>query len=87
MTAGILRGMGDSKACLWFLIASGIVNIVLDIVFVAFFKMDVSGAALATIIAMFISWFISIWYIRSKFRELNFPVLPPHFYAAELNQY
>lgn len=84
MNAGILRGMGDSKASLLFLIASGIVNIVLDIVFVAFFKMDVGGAALATIIAMFISWLISIWYIRNKFRELNFPVFPLHFYMAEL---
>ena len=68
MNAGILRGMGDSKASLWFLIASGIVNVILDIVFVALLKMDVGGAALATIIAMFVSWCISIFYLRNKFR-------------------
>lgn len=84
MNAGILRGMGDSKASLWFLIASGIVNVILDIVFVALLKMDVGGAALATIIAMFVSWCISILYIRNKFRELDFPVFSLHFYAAEL---
>ncbi|MCM1174294.1 MAG: MATE family efflux transporter [Blautia sp.] len=84
MNAGILRGMGDSKASLLFLVASGVVNVVLDIVFVAFCKMDVSGAALATIIAMFISWCLSIWYIRRRFRELDFPVLPLHFDAEEL---
>ncbi|MCM1387578.1 MAG: MATE family efflux transporter [Bacillus sp. (in: Bacteria)] len=84
MNAGILRGMGDSKASLWFLVASCVVNIVLDIVFVALLKMEVSGAALATIIAMFISWCISICYIKKKFPELHFPVFSRHFHAAEL---
>lgn len=84
MNAGILRGMGDSKASLLFLVASGVVNVVLDIVFVALLQMDVGGAALATIIAMFVSWFISIWYIKSRFRELDFPIFPRHFSASEL---
>lgn len=86
MNAGILRGMGDSKASLLFLIASGIVNIVLDIVLVAVFKMDVGGAALATIIAMFVSWFISVRYIIRKFRELDFPIFCLHFNAGELKK-
>lgn len=86
MNAGILRGMGDSKASLWFLVVSCAANIVLDIVFIALFKMDVGGAALATIIAMFLSWFISIRYIKSKFQELHFPVFSTHFYLAELKK-
>lgn len=86
MNAGILRGMGDSKASLWFLVASCITNIVLDIVFIALLKMDVGGAALATIIAMFLSWFISIRYIKSKLQELHFPVFTSHFYPAELKK-
>ena len=52
---GILRGLGDStSALIYLLIATGI-NIVLDILFVGHFKMGVSGAALATIIAQIIS--------------------------------
>ena len=87
MNAGILRGMGDSKASLWFLVASCITNIVLDILFVAGFGMDVEGAALATTIAMYMSWIISIVYIRKKFPELELPYITRTFDAQELKQF
>ena len=79
MNAGILRGLGDSKASLWFLVVSCISNIVFDLVFVAGFGMDVAGAALATSIAMFISWLVSITYIRKMFPEIQFTFLPRRF--------
>ena len=55
MGAGILRAIGDSKRPLYFLITSCFTNIVLDILFVATFKMGVAGAALATIISQAVS--------------------------------
>lgn len=76
MNAGILRGMGDSKASLLFLIISCFVNIVLDLVFVAGFRMDVAGAALATTLAMYSSWIFSVFYIRKQYPELAFTFLP-----------
>lgn len=76
LNAGILRGLGDSKSSLLFLIISCLVNIVLDILFVAVFRMDVPGAALATILAQFCSWFFSILYIRKKYPELEYSPLP-----------
>ncbi len=76
INAGILRGMGDSKASLYFLIISCMVNVVLDLLFVAVFHMDVAGAALATAIAMYSSWFFSIIYIKRKYPELQYTVLP-----------
>ena len=76
MNAGILRGVGDSRSSLLFLLVSCVVNIVLDLVFVALFGMDVSGAALATSIAMFTSWIFSILYIKKKYPELEFSLLP-----------
>lgn len=76
MNAGILRGMGDSKASLWFLVVSCIANIVLDLLFVVGFKMDAGGAALSTTLAMYLSWVISIVYIRKKFPELELTYLP-----------
>ena len=76
MNAGILRGLGDSTASLLFLFISCFVNIILDLVFVAGFRMDVPGAALATAIAMFVSWFFSIAYIKKKYPELEFTILP-----------
>ncbi len=76
MNAGILRGLGDSRASLIFLVISCIVNIVLDLFFIVVCGMGVSGAALATIIAMFCSWFFSIVYIKKKYPELGFTLLP-----------
>lgn len=55
MGAGILRAIGDSRRPLYFLITSTFVNIVLDLLFVAVFKMGVAGAALATIISQLVS--------------------------------
>jgi len=86
MNAGILRGMGDSKASLRFLVVSCVANIVLDLVFVAGFHMDVAGAALSTTLAMYLSWTISIWYIRKQFPDLRFPVFSKVFDYAQLKQ-
>lgn len=79
MNAGILRGLGDSKASLWFLVVSCIANIVLDLLLVAGLGMDVSGAAISTTIAMYISWVVSVMYIKKKFPDLEFTFLPRHF--------
>ena len=53
--SGILRGMGDSVSALGFLLISALLNIVLDIWFVAGFQMGVDGVAWATIISQSIS--------------------------------
>lgn len=76
MNAGILRGMGNSNASLLFLVVSCFVNIVLDLLFVAVFRMDVAGAALATMVAMYSSWLFSVIYIRKKYPELGFTLFP-----------
>ena len=55
MGAGILRAVGDSKRPLYFLIISCFVNIALDLFFVAYLKIGVAGAALATILSQCIS--------------------------------
>lgn len=55
MGAGILRAMGDSKRPLYFLIASCLVNIVLDIFFVIVLGLGVTGVALATILSQLFS--------------------------------
>ena len=53
--SGILRGMGDSFSALLYLLVATVINIVLDIVFVAGFGMEVPGVALATVIAQVVS--------------------------------
>lgn len=53
--SGVLRGIGDSFWPLVYLIIACVLNIVLDILFVARFKMGIAGVAWATIIAQSIS--------------------------------
>ena len=59
--SGIYRALGDSKRPLYFLIISTIVNIVLDLLFVAVFRMGIGGAATATVIAQGLSMVLVYW--------------------------
>lgn len=86
MNAGIMRGMGDSRASLYFLFISCCVNICLDVLLVGVFGFGISGAAASTTIAMLISWFSSIFYIRHRFPELVFPWLPEKPVLPELRR-
>lgn len=79
MNAGILRGIGDSRSSLFFLLISCFVNIGLDLLFVAGFGMGVTGAAWATVLAMLASWFFSIAYIIKRYPELDFHFIPKCF--------
>lgn len=63
----VLSAAGDTKRPLVYLSFSGIVNIVLNLVFVIVFHMDVAGVALASIIAQYISAFLILLALfRSK---------------------
>ena len=64
--SAILRGLGDSKTPLYFLIISTVINIVLDIVFIIYFNMGVNGVALATVIAQACSFIFSIIFLNKK---------------------
>lgn len=55
MGAGILRAVGDSKRPLYYLMASCFTNIVLDLVLVVWLRLDVRGAAIATIASQLVS--------------------------------
>ena len=66
LCAGLLRAIGDSVMPLVFLIISSVVNVVLDIVFIAYFSMGVEGAAIATVISQGISVLLCIVYIICK---------------------
>ena len=58
--SGIIRGLGDSFSVLIYLLVATVINIVLDIYFVAVVKMGVGGVALATVIAQCISSVLSL---------------------------
>lgn len=58
----VLRGVGDSKTPLYFLIISSILNIVLDLVYVIQFGMGVRGVAVATVQSQAVSVILCIIY-------------------------
>ena len=53
--SSIFRGMGDSKSPMYFVAVAGIINVVLDVLFIGTMKMGAAGAALATVIAQALS--------------------------------
>lgn len=62
----IMRGVGDSKTPLYFLMASSFINVFMDLLFVITFKMGVVGLAVATITAQALSAAGSIAYAFIK---------------------
>lgn len=77
--SGILRGLGDSLSALVYLLIATILNIVLDIWFVASFNMGVPGVALATIIAQMISAVLCVFKLKKmdEVFDLNLSVMKP----------
>ncbi|MCR5755371.1 MAG: polysaccharide biosynthesis C-terminal domain-containing protein, partial [Acetatifactor sp.] len=53
--SAILRAVGDTRRPLYFLTVAGIINVILNLIFVIAFSMDVAGVALATVISQAIS--------------------------------
>ena len=66
--SSILRSKGDTKRPLYYLTFAGIINVVLNLIFVIFFNMDVAGVALATVISQCIS---AILVIRCLIKETD----------------
>ena len=64
--SAILRAKGDTKRPLYYLFGAGIINVILNLVFVIIFKMDVAGVALATVISQVIS---AILVVRCLMKE------------------
>jgi len=62
--SSILRGLGDSKRPLYFVVISTALNILLDLIFVGPLKMGAAGAALATILAQAVSVVLSVFYLK-----------------------
>ena len=71
VASGILRGIGDSKTPLYFLILSSILNILLDLFLIIVVNLGAAGAAYATIIAQGISALLCFLYMFHKFDILK----------------
>ena len=70
--SSILRAVGDSLSTLYFLVISSILNILLDLLFVAVFRWGVAGAAVATGIAQAASLAAACIYMHRKYPVFRF---------------
>ncbi|MDA3779138.1 MAG: MATE family efflux transporter [Bacteroidales bacterium] len=81
-TSAILRGLGDSKTPLYFLILSTLLNIGLDLLFVLVFKFGISGVATATIIAQGVTFVLAIFYLNK-----NHQIVHLNIFKLKFNKY
>jgi putative MATE family efflux protein len=78
-TASVLRGLGDSVTPLYFLLASTVINIVLDIIFIVVFKWGIEGAAIATVIAQGAAFIAGAVFLSYKHQIISFKISTLHF--------
>ncbi|HYX10108.1 MAG TPA: MATE family efflux transporter, partial [Bacteroidales bacterium] len=71
-TSAVLRGMGDSRTPLYFLIGSTLFNIGLDLLFILGLGMGIGGAALATLISQGSAFITMIIYLNKRHEIIRF---------------
>lgn len=71
IVSAVLRGMGDSKHPFIFIATAAVINLVLDIVFIAKYDMGAFGAALATVIGQGVSFFWGLIFILKNQKKLG----------------
>ena len=59
--AAILRAVGDTQRPLYFLLLAGVINVILNLVFVIVFHMGVEGVAIPTVISQCVSAGLVFW--------------------------
>ncbi len=71
-TSAVLRGLGDSKTPLYFLIVSTFFNIGFDLLFVLVFKWGIAGVAIATVLAQGGAFLTAIIYLNRNHKIIQF---------------
>lgn len=71
-TSAVLRGLGDSKTPLYFLIIATVLNIILVCLFVMVFHWGIAGSSIATVLAQAFSFVLSIFYINKNNKGFKF---------------
>lgn len=82
--SGILRGVGNANLPLLFVGIACVVNIIGDLLLVGLFRMDVAGAAIATVAAQFVSVVISLFVLRRQRLPILFSLKQCKIYGKEL---
>lgn len=84
MLSGILRAVGDSRHPLYYLIASSVLNVILDFYFISGLHWGVAGAAIATVIAQAFSALLAFWTLFRVEGSHRIELKKIRFYGEEL---
>jgi putative MATE family efflux protein len=71
-TSAILRGLGDSKTPLYFLMISTFFNIGFDLLFIVVFEWGIAGAAIATVVSQAGAFATAILYLNRNHKLIDF---------------
>lgn len=78
-TSAVLRGLGDSKTPLYFLIIATVANIIFDLLFVGVFSWGIKGAAFASLLANSIAFGLAIIWLNKTHKIIQIAVRGLHF--------
>ena len=79
VATGIFSALGDSKTPFYFLAASSLSNIAVDILFVTAFQMGVAGVAWATFLCQGVSCILAVVVVFRRFKTIQTPEKPKLF--------
>ncbi|MDO5558329.1 MAG: MATE family efflux transporter [Oscillospiraceae bacterium] len=82
--ASILRAVGDTKRPLFYLMLSGAVNVLFNLLFVIVFKMDVAGVALATAISQCLAAYLVVRCLMNETSSIKLELRKLHIYPDVL---
>ena len=85
-SAALLRAVGDTRRPLYCLAVSGIINVVLNLVFVILFQMSVAGVALATIISQALSAVLVVIALMRRTDACKLYLSKMRFYKPQLEK-
>src|SRR5512133_451013 len=78
-TSAALRGLGDSRTPLYFLIIATVANIIFVLLFVAVFHWGIAGAAYATLLANAIAFGLAIYWLNRTHKLIRIAIRGLHF--------
>ena len=85
-SASILRAAGDTRSPMVFLTIAGVVNVILNVIFVTVFHMDVMGVALATVISQGVSAVLVIHVLKNRTDGCQLVLSKLHIYLPQLKK-
>lgn len=89
VVCGILRGLGDSKSPLYFVLIACVINIGVDFLLVGGFGMRAAGAATATVLSQGISFLAALWFLHRRGFHFEFGwrnIRPNRFLSTQITK-